>query len=463
MRQRQAKWLGPTRIAVFLCTLLVAIHSPLTSQDRGDPQATESNGKATPNSDAPSSGDSEKSEGQGEYEVRKRRFGTELDPVTRLERTLPKGDSLFEVSLPEGLAEAKKNVSRRYGLKLGISYQSLYQRATESLTETDTAWGGWFVFEAAWTAVNRGEDWQGKFVVTVDGRHAINPSSNTIPGLFMFDVGSLWATDAAFFDWNLYPAVFFWEQTVKKEEFAFRLGQQGALSVIDPFRFQDVRSAFTGSAATSPVGLIPVASSGLGISGKWWPFAESGLYVSAVVNDINAPSGEIDWSGLLDEGEVFAGGEVGYTWFREKNDFDHTHLTVWYADEVSTAPWPTESGWGIKVHGSKQWNHVVGFGDYGYNTVEGGGLGVTVIQQAVNLGVAQLRPLSVEGELALVASWAEPTDDDLRDQWGLEAYWKLLVFSNLWISPGVQYLVDPTFNTVIDSLAIYQVKLSLFL
>ena len=80
------------------------------------------------------------------------------------------------------------------------------------------------------------------------------------------------------------------------------------------------------------------------------------------------------------------------------------HLTLWYADEVSSPAWDTKAGWGFKLSGNKQWSRFVAFGDYAYKTAEGGGLGITTQRQAVNAGVVRVHPLGVKGEIALGVS-----------------------------------------------------------
>ena len=42
----------------------------------------------------------------------------------------------------------------------------------------------------------------------------------------------LWPTDSAYLEWGLYPLSLFWEQRIKKDVFAFRIGQQ-ALDTFD--------------------------------------------------------------------------------------------------------------------------------------------------------------------------------------------------------------------------------------
>ena len=52
---------------------------------------------------------------------------------------------------------------------------------------------------------------------------------------------------------------------------------------------------------------------------------------------------------------------------------------------------------------------------------------------------------------------------DLDDQWGLEAYWKVLFTPDLWITPGVQMIWDPSLNPNDDFVSIAQIKFRLFL
>ena len=54
-------------------------------------------------------------------------------------------------------------------------------------------------------------------------------------------------------------------------------------------------------------------------------------------------------------------------------------------------------------------------------------------------------------------------DGPVRNQYGLEAYWRILLSPHIWITPGVQLIWDPSFNPMTDFLAIPQIKFRLFL
>jgi hypothetical protein len=441
-------------VAISLVIGLCIGQGILPAQDQGSSESADDTVEATASTNV--------QEEQDEYPGHKRRFAANQDPLTRLDKSLPKPGSLVDSFMPERLTQFKKGLHEKHGLKLGVSYQSLYQKASASLTDEDSAWGGWFLFNSAWTPLNRGQDWEGTLVFVLDARHIINPSTNAEPGIFHVDTGSLWPTDGAFYSWNLYPATFFWEQWGARDRFAFRVGQLAAIAIIDPFRFDEVKSSFTGTLMTNPFSIIPVAAPGLGVAAKWWPVKDSDLYVVGIISDINAQDGVVSWNTVFQNGEIFAGGEVGYNRIRTKDDFDHAHLTLWHADEASTAAWDTTAGWGFKLSGHKQLNRFVVFGHYAYNTAEGGGLGATNSRRAVSVGAARIHPAGIKGEIALALSRSEPIDDGFRSQSGLELYWKILVTPNLWLTPGVQYIVDPTFTLEIDRLWIPQIKFSLF-
>jgi carbohydrate-selective porin OprB len=55
-----------------------------------------------------------------------------------------------------------------------------------------------------------------------------------------------------------------------------------------------------------------------------------------------------------------------------------------------------------------------------------------------------------------------PLNGALRDQYGGELYWKLLLTPDLWVTPGVQFIVDPSFNPNEDFVVIGQFKFRLF-
>jgi len=391
--------------------------------------------------------------------------GRPTDVETDLQQAFPQKDSLFRGLIPPRWFEWKEQLYEKTGLRLGLSYQALYQSASDTRTGQDTAAAGWLLVEGKWELLNRGEDTEGNLVFALDWRHTLG--DNAEPGLFgTVDVGSLWPTDIAFIEWDAWFPVLYWEQWLEKESFVLRAGTQVSMQILDFFRFKDSRTSFTGTPLTAPAGSIPFGPPGGAVSFGWWPQEGSELYVVGSINDQNAEVGEISWDNAFEYGQFFYGLEVGQNWRRGGGEFDHAHLLLFYADEadmVTEAFGSQESGGGFKLAGSKQSGQLVGFGSYTYNTAEGGGFGITFAEHTVTAGAAVLRPVGYNGELALGATWAKPIDDQIGNQYGFETYWRLLVTPDLWVTPGVQVIFDPAFNTAEDVVTIAQIKFRLFL
>jgi hypothetical protein len=397
------------------------------------------------------------------YPLPGRIVGGPTDVDFDLATSFPQPGALFSGGLPARYFGWKEDLYDDVGLKLAFSYQTLYQTASDTATGNDSAWGGWLLLEAKWEALNRGEDNEGSLTFDVDWRHTIG--NNAAPAAFgTVDVGSLWPTDVPFFEWDPSLAIIYWEQWFQKDVFNLRAGKQLAANTFDFFRFKDGRTSFTASPFTAHTS-IPAPAFGQAISFKWWPHKDSSLYVHGTLNDMNGDPQELGLDTFFNERQYFYGLEVGYFWRPSLRDFDHVHLDLFFADEKdSQLPiLPNEAGGGAKLLGSKQWGSLVGFGSYTYNTAEGGGLGLTFGEHTVTAGVATLSPFGIKGEIGLGSAWMDPVNSGLGDQYGAELYWKLLLTPDLWITPGVQVVVNPAFNPAQDSIAIAQLKLRLFL
>ena len=415
------------------------------------------------------------------YPREERQVGTPIDVDADLARGFPKTGAILDGRLPKGYFDWKEQLYSDTGIKLAFNATLVGQWASEILDQQwltgqdtkDVAAGWSLVLEGKWEAFNRGKDWQGGVTAAFDWRQGIGNA--VVPSNFSLHTGSMWGTEFTIIEWDPWFSTFYWEQWGKKNSLVGRVGTQSALQMYDFFRFKDGRSSFTNSEFWAPAASVPFPGPGLGASFEWWPREDSPLYVVGTVNDVNFTVGEsFAWDTAFKYGEFFYGLEVGYNWGQFPTNFDHLHAQVFYADESSTlaSGLPNEAGGGFKVRGSKQWDQLVVFGSYTFNKAQGGPFGITLLEHAATAGVAYLRPADVRGELALGVNWGQPFDsfdeaapvfEDLRDQYGIETYWKLLLTPDTWITPGVQYIIDPTFNTEVDSLFIATLKLHLFL
>ena len=76
------------------------------------------------------------------YRSELRNFDNPTDISEHLDNSFPKQDSILPKLLPDRWAEIKNGLFDKHGLKLGFSYQALFQYATETLSGQDTAAGG---------------------------------------------------------------------------------------------------------------------------------------------------------------------------------------------------------------------------------------------------------------------------------------------------------------------------------
>jgi len=406
-----------TFIAFFM---LLFGNNLIAAQEEGQSNSQQSAAQPAVDVDVeePSEGFAEGTKGYGDEG---RRIGTPTDVERDLDFSFPKRDYVLPRILPQKWFKWKEDLYEKFGVKLAISYQTLYQNASDTLTGDDEAWAGWALLEGKWEMYNRGKDYEGSLVAAFDWRHTLGGKEE--PGFWgVLDVGSLWPTDIGYIEWDPWVPVAFWEQWFKKDRFVLRLGQQNVGQIYDFFRFKDLRVAFSGTPFNAAVTSQPFPGPGLGAAFELWPIEDSKLYVVGTVNDMNFEIEEWTWDDAISKTDFFYGLEVGYNWVRAAGDFDHLHVNMFYADKPDENPLPpfsSESGWGFKVLGEKQMGRFVGFGSYTYNTSEGGAFGVTLARHHTTAGLAVLKPFGLRGEIGLGTSWARPKNDNLGNQYGV--------------------------------------------
>ena len=391
-----------------------------------------------------------------------------LNPENVLADIAPLPGAAIPVGVPQSWFDWKDDAYDRFGLKFGFSYQILGQYASEVLPNAtfDTALGHWWGFLTRWTVLNKGKDYEGTLVFSMFDRAAVG--NHAVPSNFgLADVGSL-TTNVEFTSWSFEIENLYWEQWFGpgQDKFMLRIGNQVVTTLLNPFRFKDSRVSFTtGPWAFHPT--VPYPTFGFGAGFKWWPDEDSGLYLAGSLNDMNGDPNlqGFDWS-TVDRGEFFYGLELGYDRKRAKDDYDHVHLLLFYADERSTRSpetLPNKAGGGFRLHGERQWDRWVGFAGYTYNTAEGGGVAGTLAEHNFTVGAAYLNPAGIKGEVAVSLLYMKPIeeifDGPVRDQYGLETYWRILLTQNIWITPGVHLIFNPALNMEDDFIAIPQLKL----
>ena len=271
--------------AIMACALLLFDSAMIAAQEVGQPKPAES---AEPSS-AVRGGQKTPEDvnlGREGYHPERRRIGTPIDVDRDLDFSFPKRDHILPRLLPKLWFKWKEDLYKDYGVKLGFSYQTIYQKASDTRTGDDEVAAGWALLEGKWEVFNRDKDFQGSIVAALDWRHTFTNGSSP-PNWGFGDVGSQWLTDFVFIEWDPWVPVAYWEQWFKKDRFVLRVGQQLAPHIYDFFRFKDARVAFSNSQFNVAAGSMPLPGPGLGAAFELWPIADSTLYVVGTVNDMN--------------------------------------------------------------------------------------------------------------------------------------------------------------------------------
>jgi len=346
-----------------------------------------------------------------------------------LDDIAPLPDSVIPYGVPQSWFDFKDDVYDKIGLRFGFSYQMLGQYASDVAPNAtfDTALGHWWGFLTKWSVLNKGKDNEGTLVFSMFDRAAVG--NNAVPSNFgIADVGSL-TTNVEFTSWSFAIENLYWEQKLSpgQSQLMVRVGNQVVTTLLNPFRFKDSRVSFTtGPWAFHPT--VPYPTFGFGAGFKLWPNKESGLYVAGSLNDMNGDPNlqGFDWS-TVGRGEFFYGFEVGYNRERAKDDYDHVHLLVFYADERSTRSpdtLPNKAGGGFRINGEKQWDRWVGSASYTYNTAEGGGVTGTFSEHVATAGAAYLNPANIKGEAAVSLLYMNPSKRSLTDRYAINMDWR---------------------------------------
>jgi len=390
-------------------------------------------------------------------------------PEVILNESFAQPGSLFPNAMfpGTGYERFKKDLYERYSVKFSFSYQQLFQWASATLPNAkyDTALGGWAGFTGEWIPLDRGGDYEGKLVFQAGWRDSIG--NNAVPA--QFGAGQLGSavSNYEFTSWGgTRIEDLYWEQRIAGNRFSFRVGNQTPQTVFNFSRFKNARVSYTASPFTFH-DTIPYPTYGLGMSFRLRPLENSEFYVLGTLNDMNGEPAALglDWS-TFGLGQYFYGLEFGYFWRRNNREFDHLHLSLFYADKRSTRSpdiLPNEPGGGFRVYGEKQFGRFVGLLGYTYNTAEGGGISATFTHQTITAGLAYLNPMNIRGEASLGLIFSDPIKNIFpgsgqRGQYTVDTYWRVQVTPYLTMTPAIWFIFDPSFNPTVNFQVVPQIK-----
>jgi porin len=335
----------------------------------------------------------------------------------------------------DGWYKMKRRLNEQSGIKFGFDYNSLYQSASDSLTDDDSAWSSVFRVLGTWDVFNKDGDNPGTLVFGVESRH--NVSYRIAPAELASQIGYIGVTGTLFNDVDGILGNLYFKQRFKDGKAGYLVGR------FDPNDFQSVLGYANPWTTFSNVAIllgpsVAFADWSWGIGGGSWIGEKENWYFQGSINDAN---------GTITDESFFGGGaefykhvEIGWSPSRAERYFSNIHLTAWHADEREDAG--IDSAHGITIGANKTWNETwMLFGRAGWSTGA-----APIYNQTATVGVGRLIR-NWSDVFGFGVNWGRPPDDSLPDQWSAEVFYRLQLSQNLQLTPSLQYLKDPALNS----------------
>ena len=235
-----------------------------------------------------------------------------------------------------------------------------------------------------------------------------------------------------------------WEQRFVNERIRLMAGKLTTRILINQNRYavSDREDFFTPMVVNNPV--VPyTARIGLGVFGE---YREDRWYASALVRDADATADFIDIDSL-DTGNWEYAGEVGLTPEVDGLGEGNYRITGHYTDSVGSGASYQPSGWSFSASFDQDIGESVGaFFRYAWADNP-----LRAFEQRVAAGAQIMSPFEhPDDRIGIAGWWGEPSDSSLRDEYGLEVFYRVQLTRTLQVTPDVQLIFDPALDPTHD-------------
>ena len=255
------------------------------------------------------------------------------------------------------------------------------------------------------------------------------------------------------------PSSLWWEQSFHQIGLTYRVGQLYASSLWGGNDYLgDDRETFMNSVLGANKG-APWASGNRGL-GAMITLGNDAFYASVGFQDAKGNQERIDFNSFGD-GEFAYLGELGFTPGVAGKNAGVYKLNVGYVDETGRGAIPAEqSGWGLILSAQ----HDIGE-EYGLFAIyrRSWDRYVNNTEVAAGAGVMWKKPLGwVDDRLGIGAIYTKPHDTKegaLRDEYGLEAFWRFQLTPRLDMTTDLQFYPRPGRKEQDDPVAVFGLRL----
>jgi hypothetical protein len=343
-----------------------------------------------------------------------------------------------------------EKMDKSFGVKFGMAYTYVYQQASDSNTAHKDGMAGDFdIFARAHFFGPEDAPNRGIFGINGEYRHDFN---DQVPKDIGPNFDSAWKTTNGFGRQDMALTQCWWEQHLAKDKLVVTFGKIDPDNYYNKNRYQSDSTAFMSQAfSTNPARKHP--SNGLGANvlakiAKDW-------YATAGANDAN---GDKQKSGFhtIDEGDMFAAGEVGWTPTIEGQGKGAYRLTVWGIENATIAGSEDDRGVALSCE-QELCTTVVPFfraawseGDAtNMRTFACGGVGLE--------GLAFGRKKDLTG---IGVAYGDPKSAGSREQFSGEVFHRFQLAPDVQLTVGYQYYVDPAYapSSSHDPVGVFEVR-----
>jgi porin len=335
--------------------------------------------------------------------------------------------------------EWKREIREQYNLQFGQDHTSLFQKASDSLTDDDSASAGVYRFYGRWLAVGKEGKNDGALVFKIEHSHkygAISPDDLNNNVGYLGSIGTLYSDTG----WVLND--FNWQQKFNNDKGGFVIGRADPNDYMDVVDYANPWTTFQNenilenhSIAIPDTGFT--AGIGYAIDDQW--------YLKLAVHDAN---GSLDDPGFFEQGaEFFSFAEIGWTPAIGERDLKDIHVTFWHVDQRVAENVP--EGDGVVLGGSwsfdKEW---MVFGRTGQSRGK-----ASLMKRSTTVGVNHIWKAYLD-VFGLAVNYSEPVNERLREQTTIETFLKIKLAQNIAVTPSFQWLINPALNQQHDHIEI---------
>ncbi|MHC4989570.1 MAG: carbohydrate porin [Planctomycetota bacterium] len=348
-----------------------------------------------------------------------------------------------------GTAWREFNERQRYftRLDMGMAYTVLYQTASDG-PGPRTGSSGDFDFFGTWHLVGVEGLSAGRLGFSAEYRHNFGGPT---PSELGRGIGSLLRTTNGFNDQGLTLRQLWWQQELADGKLFFRAGKITQSDFFSTNRFRSANFYFLNQAFSSSLA-VPFPAAGLGAVG--FAFPTDWLYVAAGFGEADPDDGETGFTDLFGEVDLFKAVELGFLTDLEGLGRGTYRFTFTHTDGSNDFNDPSGESVSMSID-QEMGPHFVPFMRYAYAKRDG----LTQIRQILTLGVGVLDPFGSQGDIAgLGFAWAQPDNRMLDDEYVIEAFYRFQLTPTMQVTPDLQFIIDPTFNSEDDLITVLGIR-----